>query len=71
MREGDSQLGLMIFIGLATHYGYGADEISLAEGIEEKVIRSKSKKFHEKWATKMDGKFVNKVKLVSNYINLK
>jgi hypothetical protein len=68
-REGDSQVGAILFIGIATEMGYGVDEISAFEGFEYDEIRFKLSRFRDK--IKSEPRFQSKVKLVRNYINLK
>jgi hypothetical protein len=69
-REGDSQLGLLLFIGVAAEYGYGYSDISSAASIEYEEYRYKLSKFRRK-SRSNDKRFLNKVKLVKNYLRLK
>lgn len=68
LREGDSQIGIMLFVGVATRLGFTSEEIVMSEGIEHKEVAYKYQKYTDKIAT--DKRFANKSKLVFNYLKL-
>lgn len=68
--EGDSQLGLMIFIGVATEHGYSYSEIAMAEHVNYDEYVYKRSKYKRKLRTK-EKRFGVKVKLIKNYLRLR
>lgn len=68
LREGDSQIGIMLFVGVANELGFTAEEIMMSEGIEKLEVDYKIEKYNEK--IKYDKRFGNKRKLVRNFLKL-
>lgn len=68
-REGDSQLGIVLFIGICTHYGYLFSDIASMASIEREEFVFKLNKYRRK-ARSNDKRFVNKIKLIKNYLSI-
>lgn len=69
-REGDSQLGLVLFVGICSELGYGYSDISQIASLEYEQYRFKLSKYKRK-SRSNDHRFLNKVTLVKNYLRLK
>lgn len=67
-REGDSELGLILFCGIANELGMTIDEIVLSLSVDAAEARFKIQKFSEMVG---DVRFDNKIKLIHNYLRLK
>lgn len=67
--EGDSQLGLLLFVGVCCWYNYGYPDISALASLEYEEYQFKRNKFHRKLKSN-DKRFLNKVKLIGNYLRL-
>lgn len=68
--EGDSQLGILLFIGLADRYDYPYAEIANMATVEYEEYRFKLSKYKRKCKSN-DSRFLNKKKLIENYLRLK
>lgn len=67
--EGDSDTGLVLFIGLAVQYGFTAPEIELEVGAEGAEVSYKNDLFKTRVKEKHP-RFLNKIKLIQNYMRL-
>lgn len=66
-REGDSQLGLLLFVGISKEYNYSFNDISSIASLEYEEYRNKLAKYSSK--VRLGNKrFVIKVKLIKNYL---
>lgn len=68
-KEGDSQIGILLFIGIAHMYRHTKSEIMDYIGVETDEFEYKSAKFITKM--KEDDRFKTKVKLINNYLKIK
>jgi hypothetical protein len=66
--EGDSQLKMVLFVGLATSHGYTQSDIMLLAHLQKKEYTYKLRKFRRKMAG-IDARFKIKIKLINNYLN--
>jgi hypothetical protein len=69
-REGDSQLGVVLFVGLADELGYKYHDIESIASLQRDEYKFKLSKFRRK-SKSNDTRFLNKIKLVKNYLRLK
>lgn len=67
--EGDSQNGIVLFIGISNGRNFPVDEVMSFLGVEEAEYYFKLEKFQKK--LKKGGRFATKVKLIENYIKFK
>lgn len=67
--EGDSQLGLLLFVGTCALYGYNYPDVSAIASLEFAEYHFKRNKFNRKLKSN-DKRFLNKVKLIGNYLKL-
>lgn len=67
--EGNNELGLILFVGVAHTLGVSREEIEMFLSIGEEEYDFKLSRFNEKIET--DHRFFNKVRLVDNYIKIK
>lgn len=65
--EGDSQLKMVLFVGLAHSYGYTQTDIMLLAHLQKKEFTYKLRKFRRKMAG-IDARFKTKIKLINNYL---
>jgi hypothetical protein len=73
LREGDSQMGVLLFVGIANELKIDIEQISSCEGIEHEEVRFKISKFKTKLAVvgeDRDNRFHYKVQLIRNYLKL-
>lgn len=68
--EGDSQVGIVLFVGIATDYNYTYSDISTIASLEFEEYRFKLSKYKRK-SRSNDTRFRNKIKLIKNYLRLK
>lgn len=68
--EGDSQLGIVLFIGICSEYNYSYGDISSLASLEFEEYRFKLSKYKRK-SRSNDTRFLNKIKLIKNYLRLK
>lgn len=68
--EGDSQLGVLLFVGICSSYNYSYSDISAMASLEFDEFLYKLNKFRRK-SKSNDRHFLNKVKLIRNYLRLK
>lgn len=69
-REGDSQLGLVLFVGICTELNYTYYDIAQIASLEYEQYRFKLSKYRRK-SRSNDDRFKNKVRLIKNYLRLK
>lgn len=69
-REGDSQLGIVLFVGICASYGYSYSDISSIGSLEFEEYRFKLSKYRRK-SRSNDKRFVNKIRLIRNYLRIK
>jgi hypothetical protein len=69
-RESDSQLGIILFVGVSHDYGYSFGDISSIASLERKEYLFKLSKYKRKCKSN-DKRFINKVRLVKNYLRIK
>jgi hypothetical protein len=67
-REGDSEMGILLFIGVADQFGIPVDDIMNELSIELEEYKFKSKRFQIQ--IKKDRRLQNKVLLIYNYLRL-
>lgn len=67
-REGDSEVGLILFCGIADELGLTTDEIVIILSVDAEEARFKIKRYSELID---EPRFKNKIKLVKNYLKLK
>lgn len=65
--EGDSQMGIILFCGIAKDSGFTKDDILLFASIQPSVYSFKIEKYNR--LLRQSKRFVNKVKLIKTYIN--
>lgn len=66
LREGDSQVGIILLIGVALELGFNHDQITTYEGVEKKEIMNKLELYNHKVET--NERFRVKRKLILNYL---
>jgi hypothetical protein len=69
-REGDSQLGLMLCIGLLSDFGYEPYDVMIFLNLKREEFKYKLSKYKRK-SKSNDRRFLNKVRLIKNYLKLK
>jgi hypothetical protein len=69
-REGDSQLAILLFVGIATDYGYSPADIKIFLNIRSEEFKYKLSKYKRK-SRSNDVRFINKILLVKNYLRFK
>lgn len=69
-REGDSQLGLILFIGVSNEYGYTFGDIVSIIPLEREEYNYKLGKYKRK-AKHGEDRFINKIKLVRAYLKFR
>jgi hypothetical protein len=68
-REGDSQLRLVLFVGLSHQHGFAYHDISSIASLQREEYLYKLSKYKRK-SRSNDKRFLNKIKLVNNYLRL-
>jgi hypothetical protein len=69
-REGDSQLGLVLFVGISDEHGYKYHDIESIASLQRDEYKFKLSKYRRK-SRSNDTRFLNKIKLIQNYLRLK
>lgn len=69
-REGDSQVGIVLFVGICAEYKYSFADISTIASLEREEYLFKLAKYKRK-SRSNDKRFLAKIKLVKNYLRLK
>lgn len=67
VKEGDGRIALILFIGIATEYGYEPYDIMVFLNVQRKEFQYKLGEYQKK----TDRRFQNKRKLIINYLKLK
>jgi hypothetical protein len=68
-REGDSQLRLVLFVGICQLRGFGYHDIASIASLQREEYLYKLSKYKRK-SRSNDKRFLNKIKLVNNYLKL-
>ena len=67
--EEDSQVGIVLFVGVSDEKGFNETQICDYLCIEKEEYAYKLKKYNQK--KKLNKRFQNKIKLIKNYLNHK
>ena len=67
--EGDSQIGLILFVGICSELGYSYGDIASIASLEREEYTFKISKYKHK-SRSNDTRFLNKIRLVKNYLRL-
>ena len=70
--EGDSEMGLILFIGIASNYGYSSTEIEMVISVDFEQVQFKrsvyDRAMNSSVATLSALRMRNKTKLIKNYL---